>query len=455
MLAHTEQIAQPPTAQTLWSIVDGELSLNFHPGQTQAWDSTRRFVFVLAGTQGGKTSFGPWWLWREIYGDGDHPGRGPGDYMAITSSFDMFDLKMLPELKSVFIDILGCGRYWPGKRVIELADPSGRFHAVQSSDPMWGRIILRSAASPGGLEALTAKAAWLDEAGQDEFTLESWEAILRRLSLSVGRVLATTTLYNLGWIKSNVYDKWLDGDLDFDVIQFASIQNPTFSRAEFERARRSLPAWRFAMFYLGKFSRPLGLIYHNFNERTMLCDPFDIPAHWLRVVGVDPGGANVAALIFANKPQTSVWYLIAEELTGYKTSREYAQHVLTKYLSLPELEYQAVGGHASEGQARRDWAEGGLHIDEPPIANLEAGIDKCVEQLKRVELKVFRTCKGFLDEIGGYRRKVDEDGELTDAIVNKRKYHRLDAWRYAVQFMLEELLGSSEWDDNPISDWRG
>jgi hypothetical protein len=31
----------------------GRLSLNFHPGQWRAWKSERRFVAVLAGTQGG------------------------------------------------------------------------------------------------------------------------------------------------------------------------------------------------------------------------------------------------------------------------------------------------------------------------------------------------------------------------------------------------------------------
>src|SRR5690606_16041801 len=46
---------------------DGGLSLDFHPGQWDAWDSAKRFIFVIAGTQGGKTSFGPHWLYREIY----------------------------------------------------------------------------------------------------------------------------------------------------------------------------------------------------------------------------------------------------------------------------------------------------------------------------------------------------------------------------------------------------
>lgn len=31
--------------------------LELHKGQTEAYDSQRRFVFVVAGTQSGKTSF--------------------------------------------------------------------------------------------------------------------------------------------------------------------------------------------------------------------------------------------------------------------------------------------------------------------------------------------------------------------------------------------------------------
>jgi len=44
--------------QTVWSIdpITGKLDLNFHEGQARAWLSRRRFVFMLAGTQGGKTA---------------------------------------------------------------------------------------------------------------------------------------------------------------------------------------------------------------------------------------------------------------------------------------------------------------------------------------------------------------------------------------------------------------
>lgn len=49
--------------ELMGEFVDSEgrrgLRLNFHPGQLRAWHSTRRFVVVLAGTQGGKTCFFP------------------------------------------------------------------------------------------------------------------------------------------------------------------------------------------------------------------------------------------------------------------------------------------------------------------------------------------------------------------------------------------------------------
>jgi hypothetical protein len=38
---------------------ENKLRFNFHPGQWRAWQSLKRFILVLAGTQSGKTSFGP------------------------------------------------------------------------------------------------------------------------------------------------------------------------------------------------------------------------------------------------------------------------------------------------------------------------------------------------------------------------------------------------------------
>ena len=422
----------------LYEIVNGKLRLNLHPGQTRAWDSRRRFVFMLAGAQGGKTGFAPWWLAREIYGDlifhNAPPGQGPGDYLAATSSYDLFKLRFRPAMLEVFEQVLQCGRYWSGDRVIELKDPeTGKYWARRASDPMWGRIILRSASAGSGLESATAKAALLDECGQEEFSLETWEAVIRRLSLATGRVLGATTLYNRGWLKSEVHDRWLDGDPDYDVIQFPSYLNPAFPRAEYERAKRTLPEWRFLMFYEGKFAQPAGLIYGDFTD-AMLVDPFAIPPDWRRVVGVDPGGANTALVWLAESPE-GTWYAYRESLSGGVSTPEHVGAAKAARGNAQDVVF--AGGASSETQFRTDWKAAGLEVKEPPNVGVEGGIDRVVRLVRGDQFRVFRTLKGLRDELGTYSRKVDEAGQPTDEIVDKRNFHRLDALRYAVVHALD------------------
>ncbi len=421
---------------SLWSLEDGQLRLHFHPGQARAWRSDHRFVFVLSGTQGGKTSFGPWWLWREIYGGVNHPGRGAGDYIAGTASYDLFKLKMLPALRETFEHVLGVARYWSGDRVLELRDPqTGKFKAKRSDDPMWGRIILRSAEAGGGLESATAQAAWIDEAGQDAFSLEDWEAVLRRLSLAQGRVLATTTIYNLGWIKSEAYDRWTAGDPDFEFIQFASAINPAFPAAEYERARRTMPLWRFLMFYAGQFSKPAGLIYDCYDEEAggHLIDPFEIPPEWPRYVGIDFGGANTALLWVAEDPLKQVYYLYRESLEGGKTTAQHAQQA--REWAKRENVVAWAGGAKGETQQRLDWHKEHVPVQEPRISDVEAGIDRVYALFQDHQLYVFKNCKGTRDELGTYKRKLDKNGQPTEEIEDKRKFHRLDALRYLAQLI--------------------
>ncbi len=410
--------------------------LDLHAGQARAWDSRARFIFVLAGTQSGKTTFGAWWLANEI------KRRGAGDYLAVTSSYDLFKLKMLPSLRETFEHVLGIGRYWRGDRIIEIADPERGFWAKRAGEPMYARIILRSAQADGGLESATASAAWLDEVGQDTFTLEHWEAVLRRLSLAEGRVLATTTIYNVGWLKTEVYDKWEQGDKDIEVIQFPSYANPSFPFAEYERARRTMPNWRFQMFYAGLFARPVGLIYADFDDAVQVVDDFILPSAMPRYVGIDFGGANVARVWLAHDEIADVFYLYRELLDGGKSTRELVND--TRALSRDENVVAYYGGAASESQQRRDWSAEGLDVLKPPVGDVEAGIDRVTALVKPrpPRFKVFRSCRGVLDELGTYRRKLDKRGMPSDEIESKRFFHRLDALRYAACGVAENATQS-------------
>jgi hypothetical protein len=402
-----------------------KLRLNLHPGQTQAWDSEKRFIFIIAGTQSGKTSFLPVWLDREI------KGKGQGDYIALTATYDLLKLKFMPELQNYFVHLFG----WQESK-------SERTIFRQDKPRMFTRIICRSADAEGGLESASAKGALFDECGQDGVKVNAWEALQRRLSLSQGRVLAGTTPYNLGWLKTQIFDKWRGGDSDLQIVQFKSTMNPSFPVEEYERARRTLPAWKFEMFYNGNFSRPAGMIYEDFSQNHIV-PTFDIPANWARYLGVDFGAVHTAKIWMAQDPQSKLYYLYREALDGGKTTAEHVASV-KKY---NEYNVLAWGGSKSETQQRMDWKAAGLPLGEPKVADVEAGINRVIALLKEQRLFVFDNCTGIIDEFGTYSRELDANGQATEKIKDKATFHRLDALRYVV--------GGIETPVKQIRTWRG
>jgi hypothetical protein len=387
-----------------------KLTLSLHPGQTRAWESKKRFVFIIAGTQSGKTSYMPIHLDKMIR------EAGEGDYLAVTSTYDLLKLKFLPELQNYFVHLFKWEYSASEKTIFRQYKPR-----------MFTRIICRSADAEGGLESASAKGALFDECGQDSVKVNAWEAIQRRLSLAQGRVLAGTTPYNMGWLKTQIYDKWRGGDPDIEVIQFKSTMNPSFPVEEYERARRTLPTWKFQMFYNGEFSRPAGMIYEDFGNEYIV-PAFDIPAHWARYMGVDFGAVHTCNVWVAQDPESGIYYQYRERLKGNMTT---AQHV-SDIRQYNEYNLRAWGGAKSETQQRMDWSAAGLHIAEPPIWDVESGINRVTALLKERKYYIFDTQTGTIDQFGTYARVLDANGQPTEKIKDKETYHYLDALRYVV-----------------------
>lgn len=392
------------------------------------------------------TSFGPHWLFREIYDP--ELGKGHGDYLAVTATYDLFKLKMLPSIMDVFGNIYDVGRYWAGSKVIELRDPvSGKFWANQSDDNMWGRIVLRSADALGGLESSTAGAAWLDECGQEGFVIDAYNALRRRLALRRGRMLMTTTLYVYNWFLTRIVKPILAtgvtqflntelGDIDFTesndrnatLVQFDSTINPLFSREEFVDAQNNLSEEEFSMFYRGRETSRKFLIYNNFDTKFHTCKPFHIPENWKRYLGVDFGGTHTAGIFYAEHPDTQVLYAYKEYLFGNRTIKQHVDSMLDGEPGLP----LCYGGARSEGQWRTEFSQAGLQVNRPSVDDVDVGISRVYAQHARSGIIYFDTLGGIIEEKNSYRRKRESDGSYTDEIVNKSSYHYLDAERYII-----------------------
>ncbi len=418
-------------------IKDGVLRLNLHRGQTRAHLSKKRKVVVLAGSQSGKTCYIPHWLDREIH------TKGPGDYLLGTSSFPMLTRKLLPEFLYVFADLFHYGTYNSYEKIFTFNQEQRQKndYVLFPDADVRTRVIIGSAQNPESLESATVKGAALDECGQNMFKRETHEAVERRTLINQARILYTTSLYNLGWVKTDLYDPWFNKtNLDIDVIQFDSIENPAFPIEEYERMKATMPSWKFDLFHRGRFTRPAGMIYNAFDSATQIIPPFDIPNNWPRYVGHDFGPTNTVALWAAMNPATTELFIYREYVMGGLSTFEHVNNWIE--LSQGERIDTRYGGSQTEDGWRGDYTQAGWRIDKPLISSVEAGIQKVYSYEKLGKKKVFSTCQNYISEKQSYSRELDDMYNATDKIENKSIYHLMDAERYLVsQFNPVGILG--------------
>jgi len=411
----------------------GQLVVRPHRGQSAALRSDRRFVVVLAGTQGGKTVIGPYWLFREMQ------RRGPGDYLVVGPTYRLMQRKVVPEFTRLFRQMLQLGELNKSEWIFRLSE-AGERRVFGEATGGRTQVFFGYGDNPDSLESATAKAAWLDEAGQKSFRQGSWEAVQRRLAIHEGRALVTTTLYNLGWVVSEFWEPAERANWEhekIEVIRFESRDNPVFPEEEWRRMRQDWPAWKFNLQCRAIPTRPAGLIYDAFDREGHRVPRFTIPDGWPRYLGVDFGGVNTAGVWYAEDPDWTAgegfrFYAYDTYHAGGRTSKQHARMLRDPNYAqqkhpMPKV---AVGGSPSEGQWRREFRSAGLPLREPDQGDVEVGIQRVYGFHARDELAIFEDLEDYLHEKETYSRQLDEDGEPTEKIEDKSSFHLMDAERY-------------------------
>lgn len=215
-----------------------------HKYQKECFKSTARFTAGIAGTGGGKTALGALWAHKKAIEAIDKRGVCMG--MVLAPTYKVLDRATVPSLLETFHDTPLQGEYKQQRGFYELPRNLGR-------------IWCQGADNPGGLEGGQFDFAWGDEAGQ--FTLSVWDAIQGRTGAKESPILLTTTGYNFGWLYTEFFLRFRKGDPDYKVVQWNSIENPTYAKAEYERAKRTMTPDKFAMRYQGQFAMTEGMVY--------------------------------------------------------------------------------------------------------------------------------------------------------------------------------------------------
>ena len=440
-----------PSGQFITIGKDGIPDVWLHEGQDKARRSKARFVLVLSGAQSGKTALGPPWLLEQMQ------ERGPGNYILVAPTFRLLEKQAIPTLNRFFGTLLKLGSLVGNEfRISE--EGHARIWPHLPYEPT--RIIFGYAENPDSLESLTAKAAWLDEAGQKSFKQTSWEAIQSRLAINQGRVLFTSTPYEHNWLKTDVYDRadrnrraYRDGlprnpaDSGYDSVSYESIMNPAFPKEEWERQKLVLPRWRFDMRYRGRFTRPAGAVYDCWrgwigpDEHGVIghvVPPFNPPAEWPRYVGLDFGSPNFAAVFVAEEldenGKPSGRLCVYREYSPDE-SKKIADHIIELKRGESKLPLAAVGGSKSEGNWRIQFADDGYPVNPPDQPDVEVGIIRVYGMIQTDQLFVTSNCERLIDDLDTYSREIDDAGNILNDISDKETFHRADALRYVIGWL--------------------
>lgn len=412
------------------------VKINLLPGQAALLcDFESQVLAAIAGTGGGKTILGYWWLHSRMEA---MPGN---TWLVAEPTYNMLGKIILnssdlerPTLFRYFEQV-GHHPHWVSKQDLILGTD-------------YGQIYLGSADNPDSMQGAAVRGAWLDEAGQMQVL--SYDTGRQRTAMMSGQILLTTTPYNLGYLKTDVFDRAVPGS-GVHVERWRSVDRPGFPRERYEAERKLLPPWRFAMMYDAMFDRPAGIIYGMFNESVCVIDRFPISPGWLVYVGHDFGANNPAALFYAQDTATGNFYLFHEYLPGpgYST----AQHVeaFKRVISLPGEEGKAqpktynvikrVGGNkATEGEVRQGYTAHGWVISEPKLGHVEPRIDKVTGMHQLNKIFVFRDCRNYLDEKRTFSRKLDEQQKVTMQIQDEARFHLMSAEQYILSDFTPETV---------------
>lgn len=302
---------------------------------------------------------------------------------------------------------------------------------------MWNKseILFGSSEKPDSLEGAHIDAgAWIDEAGL--MPRHIWDVVERRIMYHQAPVLFTTVPYFSGWLKSDLYERWLDDPEGSDVewIPCRTKDNLDYPEEEIEKMRAKMRPEMFEIFYEGNFARPYGMIYPEPEDEKLWIAPFDVPEKWPAYAGHDFGFTD---------PTTGVWgrldvkgemgvkdclYLVAEYEASGDTIEDHVMYWKSDGLDFVDEAW----GDSAHPEVWLRASHAGYPVSDAEKAVLY-GINVVYDRMKTGRLRIFRGLPALID----YRARYvwETDSQDSDVLLDKPKKHQgsghlMDALRY-------------------------
>ena len=169
----------------------------------------------------------------------------------------------------------------------------------------------------------------------------------------------------------------------------------------------------------------------NFAEEEYTIEPFEIPAHWRRLGGLDVGLTHpTGAVMAAYDDDSKTVYITNEYRVQNKTAIDHSAHLKhwgVKFMTDPSAFSRQIGSGVSTASIYED--EG---LDLKRANNdVDAGISEMRRLIGSGRLYIFSTCQMLLKELRTYRTKETSDGKskivkTNDDLVDTCRYTCID-----------------------------
>lgn len=399
-----------------------EIKYKPHKNQKILHDDNHRYKVVVAGRRFGKSVFARHHCFlNAIY--------NPGLYWIVNPTYRQGKQIHWHELKKEI----------PPEFVSYKNEQELSIHLINGA-----RIEIKGADNEDSLRGVGLKGVVMDEAA-DQKSRTFWEIIRPTLLDSEGWAVFIGTpkgfnwfyeLYLMGQKGSKTYDK------EWKSWHFSSYDNPYLKTKEIDKAKETTDEDSFAQEYLAEFKRYKLAIYANFERKTHVIKPFEIPfysSEWeiYRAIDFGYGAAPTVCLWVAVNDDR--WYVIDEYYEIKDTSDYHCGMILSKSQNYPSP--VASFCDPANSQIIQEWQKKGVYLtaaSREGNTNLtewvKTGIDIINEKIKisaidqKPRFFVFNHCENLLKEIESYRWKEEADG--TTKRPEKLDDHGPDALRY-------------------------
>lgn len=409
----------------LWGEVNefGEKEFSLHPGQEDILLSKARFKAAIAGTGGGKTAMGPVWCLMRIQEKIADPSFNPEKDevlgLVVAPTYQIMARATAPTFVKALSGTDLEGRY---------VESRNRYYLPQDLGVIW----FLSADNPHGLEAGQFDWAWIDEGGQIKY--DAWIAVQGRVGQKQGPVLITTTPYGQNWLYHRFFKMFLDGDEDYYVRQWPSLDNPSYSRAEYERAKKTMSPNRAAMRYDGEFMKLAGLVYPDLDSCQV--SPLKPPSGTF-YGGIDFGWNDPFCALgachfiadesnardFRVSPGDDILYIFYERFMRHTSIQEHAE-------ALVRIPGCLWFGDPSRPDSINDLRRYGVRMRGARNSIL-TGIDRVNARIYTKRIRVSSSCKALFSESQHYAYPEEDDEAVGEKPIDDYN-HTMDALRYLV-----------------------